>query len=756
MLDALNPQQREAVEITEGALLVVAGAGSGKTRVLTTRIAHLVLDHGVDPRSILAFTFTNKAAREMRERVARLAPGFASQAWIGTFHATGARILRREAHRLGYPNEFTIYDADDSRSLLNEILKSHHADPKSFTPRAVAAEISRFKNNSQTPEGLREQAEHSRDLKLADIYADYLRRLRQNGAMDFDDLIALCVQLLEQDPELRRRYGDRFRYVLVDEFQDTNPLQLILIKALSSTWGNVFAVGDDDQAIYSWRSATVENMLEFDDYFSGSRLLRLEQNYRSTSLILRAANGLIAHNTRRKGKTLWSERSGGDPIQLRWTDDGDDEGGRIRDDILEMLGENEYRRRDFAILYRTNAQSRALEDALRREGIPYQIAGGTRFFERREVRDVLAYCKLLVNPDDGVNLARVLNVPRRGIGKTSAERLLGAAAAAGVSPLKLCADAPRLAQICGVPAAKKLAQFAKLIFALQKLAHSEDAAKVLKQVLAATRYNEWLERDDPATAAERQENVGELVNAAHLFVEQSDVETMGAFVESVALLSDVDRLADEDDMVTLMTVHNAKGLEFPVVFLTGCEEGLLPHANSIGEDCAVEEERRLFYVALTRAKDRLFLSAASVRQRFGRYESMLPSRFLRELPADCIHEVGIPRERVHEGLHAGARVRTRPSASAPLDLGEFGVETFRRSRVHQQAKGHGFSPQELNQEEIHFAPGMHVRHELLGDGVVEKVEGIAELTRLTIRFGDAGTKKILARHARLTVLDAMD
>jgi DNA helicase-2/ATP-dependent DNA helicase PcrA len=770
MLTRLNEQQRTAVTATEGPVLVIAGAGSGKTRVLTTRIAHLLQDHRVHPDQILAFTFTNKAAREMRERVAQLVPAKVRGCWIGTFHATGVRILRQQAARLGLPNTFSIYDATDSRTLLTTILKEQHADPKMFSPKGVAAEISRFKNGFVDPEKALAQALTPRDEKVAKAFGEYQKRLRANGALDFDDLIALPVELFESHRDVQQSYSRRFRYVLVDEFQDTNPLQLVMIRALCSVHGNLFAVGDDDQAIYSWRGATVDNMLHFDEYFPGATVLRLEQNYRSTSVILQAANAVIAHNRRRRGKTLWSEHPGGDKVELWWADDGDDEGSIVRDRIQSLVREGAARK-DVAILYRTNAQSRALEDALRREGIPYQIVGGTRFFERREVRDLLAYLKVVANPADTVSFLRILNVPRRGIGKTSVDRLAIAAAQRGVTPLSLCQDAAQLASCDLGPSSKRLLEFGKLITQLTRLAESKDAAVVFKQVLAATGYEDWLEKDDPATAEERTANVMELGNAVHSFVSESDVKTLDAFLESVSLLSDVDSMQDETDVVTLMTVHTAKGLEYGYVFVAGCEEGLLPHASSLEDDDAVEEERRLFYVAITRAQRRVFLSSAATRQRFGGYEPMLPSRFLRELPEELLDEHAVTVPQPHDvirrptfGLQPTPRSRPRrrpghdPDAPAARDA--FSVETFRRSRARQAAEGaqrptegaHGFTEHELNQEEVHFAPGVRVRHDLLGEGVIEKVEGMGDLTRLTIEF-EAGRKKVLARYAHLVVLD---
>ena len=764
MLEALNREQREAVLCTDGPLLLIAGAGSGKTRVLTTRVAWLIREHGVPPSRILAFTFTNKAAREMRERVARFVPEAAGQVWLATFHSTGARILRQHAHRMGWPNDFTIYDQDDSRSLLKQILEEQKADPKQLSPRGTSAAISRLKNQAISPEQAVGIAITPPDRKVAEIYGLYERRLRASGAMDFDDLIGRTVELLETVPEVQAALGDRFRYVLVDEFQDTNGLQLVMTKALSAVHGNLFAVGDDDQSIYSWRGATVENMLRFEDYFPGARVMRLEQNYRSTSLILRAANQVIAHNRQRRGKNLWSEQPEGDKIELHVVGDEMEEGAAVAVRVQGLLAEGDVARRDVAILYRTNAQSRALEDALRYAQLPYQIVGGVRFYERREVRDVLAYLKLVCNPLDPVSFQRVVNVPRRGIGDKTVERLVEAARARDISPLQLCSDRAVLHEVCGARAAAKVGEFAALLSTLRKLAESVDAPAVVEQLLAATGYRRWLVDDDAVTAQERLDNVEELVNAAHAFAAETDRGRLVDFLEQVTLLSEVDQLDAAGDSVTLMTMHNAKGLEFPVVFVAGCEEGLLPHASSV-DDAQVEEERRLFYVALTRAKRRVVLTVARTRRRFGVLEAMLESRFLHEIPADCLDEATLrARERATVAAAPFQSVWAAAGDDEVVSTGMFGVETFRRSQARQRAgrslsqraaEGgtHGFAAHELNQEEVHFAPGMRVRHELLGEGTVEQVEGSGELTKLTVRFGEAGRKRLLARYASLSIVD---
>ncbi len=769
MLDTLNPEQRAAVTHPEGPLLVIAGAGSGKTRVLTTRIAWLVQEQRVPSHRILAFTFTNKAAREMQGRVHGMVPGAEGRSWIGTFHATGVRILRREAERIGYDRYFTIYDADDQRTLIKQILNDLKADSKQFSPRAVASEISRHKNEFLTPEQVRVQAITPRDETIADVYERYGQRLREIGAMDFDDLIGRTVELFENHRDVQERYAERFEHVLVDEFQDTNPLQLVMIRALSAVHGNLCAVGDDDQSIYSWRGATVENMLGFEEYFPGSTLVRLEQNYRSTSLILRAANEVIAHNRRRKGKNLWSDRDGGSPMELWWAEDDEDEGLRVRDRIRSLLAETDARRKDIVILYRTNAQSRALEDALRREGIPYQIIGGTRFYERREVRDLLAYLKLVHNPGDVIALARVLNVPKRGIGKTTATRFLELLEAERTNVVELLQRPDRVREACGNAPTKRLVAFGKLLGDLRRLAESADAATLLRQLIDSVKFEQYLRDDDPATAEDRLLNVSELVNVASEFTATSDEPGLGPFLESIALLTDMDRAEDTTDVVTLMTVHTAKGLEYPYVFVTGVEENLLPHATSMETDDGLEEERRLFYVALTRAEEQVVLTCAASRRRFGMREGAVPSRFIEEIPEDCLVEMGEAPTR-HSPWDApstasrrwtpGAPVAARPKSSTNKARGPVSDDVMAEARAFLNSKarkkaqsGPTFHETEISQEEIHYRVGLRVHHENLGEGVIEDMEGSGDLLRLTIRFGDHGRKRVLARYARLTALD---
>jgi ATP-dependent DNA helicase UvrD/PcrA len=661
LVDALNPEQRSAVTAGDGPLLVLAGAGSGKTRVLTTRIVHLIRERGVAPYRILAFTFTNKAAREMRSRVESMLGGESGDCWIGTFHATGVRILRREAVRLGWERNFAIYDTGDTEAVLKELLQGRTL-ARHISPAEARSVISAWKNGRVTTEAAAVAAGDARERTLAEVYGEYQKALRRNNAFDFDDLIARPVDLFESQPEVLRSYAMRFQHVLVDEFQDTNTLQMFFIELLASHHGNLMVVGDDDQSIYGWRGARIENILEFETRFEGTMVVRLEQNYRSTSPILEAANHLIAHNRGRKGKTLWTARPGGSPIQASFHGDEEEEGVRAVQIVQEALAEGRTRSQ-VAILYRTNAQSRALEDALRRANVPYQIVGGTRFYERREVKDVVAYLKAIHNPADAVALTRILNVPRRGIGGTTVKRLQAAAAAQDWTLDRALEQAETLD--LSRAAARKVAEFAALLARLRERAASATCAEVVQEVLEAIGYFAYLRESDPATFDARRENVEELVSAAQAFAEESqDDPSLRAFLEEISLLSDIDSMQEKGDMVTLMTMHSAKGLEFPVVLVTGLEEGLLPHASSMDTLAGLEEERRLFYVGMTRAQDRLYLLTASNRRRYGGYEPMMASRFLRELPDSCLE---MHSELAASGfLLVGPRRRGQGERGAPL------------------------------------------------------------------------------------------
>jgi DNA helicase-2/ATP-dependent DNA helicase PcrA len=746
--DSLNDEQRRAVTGGDGPHLVLAGAGSGKTRVLTTRIALLIRERGVPPHRILAFTFTNKAAREMRGRVESLLGAAAGDCWIGTFHATGVRILRREAVRLGWQPGFAIYDTDDTEALCRELLDGRTLG-RHVSPTEVRGVVSAWKNGRVSPAAALEEAADARERLLAELYADYQQALQRNNAFDFDDLIARPVDLFEAEPEALRPWAERFQHVLVDEFQDSNTLQMVFIELLSSRHGNLFVVGDDDQSIYGWRGARVENILEFEQRFTGTQVVRLEQNYRSTTPILAAANHVIAHNRGRKGKNLWTARAGGDPIRLSFHADEEEEAARAVQIVQDAVAAGR-RRSDVVFLYRTNAQSRALEDALRRHNIPYQIVGGTRFYERREVRDVVAYLKAIHNPADGIALARILNVPRRGIGDTTVERLQQAAEARGWT----LGEAVRRAGETDLPrpAARKLAEFGRQLEAWRGKAAVDTCVSVVRAVLEETNYVAWLRESDPATFEPRRENVEELVAAAQAFADEStDDPSLRAFLEEISLLSDIDTMEDAGDTVTLMTLHSAKGLEFPVVVVTGLEEGLLPHASSLDQIAGLEEERRLFYVGMTRAEDRLYLTAASNRRRFGGYEPMMASRFLRELPDACV-------EVDNCGPAATRRAAWAPRQPSWRSYAEGDPDSFwQREGLEPAPAGRGSRgtlgwADEGSQENVVLAVGMRVRHEKFGEGEVQRIEGSGDMTKVTVLFGRRDLRKFVARYAHLEPL----
>ncbi len=712
----LNSVQRQAVEHPGGPLLILAGAGSGKTRVLTGRIAHLVRDRGIPQGSILAFTFTNKAAREMRARAQELLGREDLGVWLGTFHATCVRILRRHAELLGYPKNFVIYDTDDQRSLLRDLLKGVGPEDRTLTPAAAGSRISKLKNEAVGPEEFQKTAFTTIDRRLADVYAGYQKALRDRGALDFDDLIGHTVRLFDLDEEIHRAYATRFLHVLVDEYQDTNGIQFRLIESLSRTHRNLTVVGDDDQSIYGWRGADVGNILSFEKSFPEATVLRLTQNYRSTQTILRAANGVVRNNSARKEKELWTENGVGDRIRVHVAEDEDLEGERMVSLLLETRRSQSLRNKDFVVLYRTNAQSRAVENALRRSGIPYQLTGGISFYERREVKDVVAYVRALVQPKDSVSWYRILNVPPRGIGRTTLDRLRAFAEERGLT-VPDALEHPDLAAAVG-PAARKLHDVARLFATLKPLV-TLSAPAFLSELIARIRYREYLLEENPAEATERIENVDELIAGAEAYLRRAEDPTVDGFLAEVALLTDVDFWNDEDDTVNLMTIHSAKGLEFPVVFVAGLEEGLLPHASSLDDPAQLEEERRLFYVALTRAKVQVHLFHASFR-RVWNAAGGGRSRFLHEIPEDCI-------DWAEAEPWTAPRSVSRRKREEPANTGG--------------ARG-GKSP-----------IGVRVSHPQFGEGVVVACEGRGERAKLTVEFRRAGTKKILAAFTELSHAD---
>ncbi len=740
-LAELNEAQRAAVTAPDGPVLVVAGAGTGKTRVLTTRIAWL-LGQGVPPAGILAFTFTNRAAREMRERVDRLVGAAVAPRWVGTFHATGVRILRRDGEAVGVRRDFTIYDTDDQQRLLRRVLADLEIDPRQVSPGLARSLIGRWKAEDEAPAAARAGARGWVEERAAAVYERYQEALRECNALDFDDLILRTVHLLEGCPEVRRAYATRFRHVLVDEFQDTSALQLVLIKALCGHHGNVFAVGDDDQSIYSWRGARIENMLEFDEYFGDARLLRLEQNYRSTGRILDAANAVIAHNRRRKGKNLWTAGAAGEALTVERCHDAEDEAARVVD-ICRAELRGGARPGDLTVLYRTNAQSRELESALRRADLAYRVVGSVAFYERREVRDLLAYLKLVANPRDVVSALRVLNVPRRQIGDTTAGRLVAAAEEAGLTLGEAAAEPDLLERTLNAGACRRLRAFFGMATRWRAAMPETEVPELLERIIADTGYLSFLQADDPVTAEARGENVGELVSAAVAFQEATDGGRLPDFLEQVALVSDADAADGAEageGAVRLMTIHTAKGLEFPVVVLVGCEQDLLPHVGSLDDDAGLEEERRLFYVALTRARRRVHLLHAGRRRRFGTWEDAQASPFLAEIPAALLERRG-----QETGLAAlGSAAAGGPARGRPA-LGP----TRRPAAGRSAADVDSLWRREISQEEVRFQPGQAVVHPEFGAGVVVRVEGSGADLLVTVDFPARGRKHLLARLSKL-------
>jgi DNA helicase II / ATP-dependent DNA helicase PcrA len=692
----LNEAQREAVLTTEGPLLVVAGAGSGKTRVLTYRVAHLIESCGVKPQEILAITFTNKAAGEMRERIDGLLGPISRAIWILTFHAACGRILRREAPNLGFRSNFTIYDQADQVRLTKQCLEDLERDPKRFVPRGIHAQISNAKNQLIGPDEYRSRVASFYDQTVADVYALYQRRLHDSNAMDFDDMLMLTVDVLERFPESLERWQKAFRYVLVDEYQDTNHAQYRLLQLLATRHRNVCAVGDPDQSIFAFRGADIRNILEFERDFTDTRSIALEQNYRSMNSILQAANWVISHNRERKPKSLWSDLGEGEAVAVVELEDEHAEARFVAAHIVSLVEEG-YSGREIAVFYRTNAQSRVLEDVLVRQEVPYQVIGGPRFYERAEIKDVIAYLQVLDNPADAVSLQRIANRPRRGIGDTSLSRLQTFAEGQGITLFEALAHAEQ-AGLAKAPL--RAVQALRALLERLRGRVERPVFEIVEAVLEESGYLAGLEAERTIEAQGRIENLQELVGVAREYQQRSAEPTLSGFLQEISLHSEQDALREDESLVTLMTLHNAKGLEFGAVFVIGMEEGVFPHARSI-EEQGVEEERRLCYVGMTRAKERLTLTHAAARSLWGSRSYNLPSRFLDELP-----DRHVVRERLSQA-----------SWSAPR-----------------------FAPQPARTDVPALSTGDSVRHGTLGEGVVTAIEpeGV-----VAVRFAEDGSERRL-------------
>jgi ATP-dependent DNA helicase UvrD/PcrA len=757
-LDGLNPDQLDAVVHSGGPLLVIAGAGSGKTRVLTHRIAHLI-DEGVRPGAILAITFTNKAADEMRQRVAALVGPVARTMWVSTFHSACVRILRAHADRLGYPRRFSIYDQADAARLTGYVVRDLGLDAKRFPSRGVNAQISAWKNELVDPQRASAGAQHLIARKHADVYAEYQRRLVAAGAMDFDDLLVNTVRLLHGHPDVLEHYQQRFEHILVDEYQDTNQAQNTIVLLLAGGHGNVTVVGDTDQSVYGFRGADLRNIIQFeqafDDSFGGVTTIVLDQNYRSTQTILDAANAVIANNADRHPKNLWTDAGAGDRIVRYHAEDEQDEARYIAATAHDLRNTDAMNWREMAVLYRTNAQSRVVEETLMRFGVPYKVVGGTRYYDRREVRDAMAYLRTVANPSDEVSVKRVLNVPKRGIGDVSVAKLDQHAASSGRGFL----DAMRHAEEAGVsgPALRGIASFLALIDSLVDRAGGVEPAgpaEVLQAALEGSGYMAELEAEDTVEAAGRIENLVELVGSARQFARLDE------FLEQVSLVADTDDLPDEvaEDQVVLMTLHSAKGLEFPVVFLIGAEEGVFPGARSFDSPEGMEEERRLAYVGITRARQRLFITHAWSRSLFGATQYNPPSRFVDEIPADIVQSTGNVSGRSSYGRQS-LRPRDRGLGDVPAFHrrsrrveGDAGDRTdAHRERVVEAAiaAGRRPAPEPRDPTRLGLRVGDDVEHPTFGEGVVLELRGRDDSLEATVNFRGAGTKHLALAFAPL-------
>ncbi|HLT95219.1 MAG TPA: DNA helicase PcrA [Acidimicrobiia bacterium] len=722
LFEGLNPPQREAVAATEGPLLVVAGAGSGKTRVLTHRIAHLIRDLRVKPEQILAITFTNKAANEMKERVSQLVGGVRRSMWVSTFHSACVRILRAEAHRLGYRSGFSIYDEADSVRLITQVVKDLDLDTKRFPPKSIKATISNAKNELVDYESFAQRGDGFYHEQVADVYRLYQQRLLEASAMDFDDLLMITVELMAAFPEVAKEYQSRFRYVHVDEYQDTNHAQYVLVKQLVDEHRNLCVVGDADQSIYGWRGADIRNIRDFEKDFPDARIVVLDQNYRSTETILQAANAVIDHNTGRTPKNLWSDRGKGKPIVRFEGEDEHDEAGFVADQIDALLDDG-YNPSDVAVFYRTNAQSRVLEDVLVRRGIGYTVVGSVKFYERKEIKDALAYLRVLVNPDDQVAVKRIINEPKRGIGNTTIGHVDRFAEAERISFFEALRRADEIPQL-NSRAQNQIAEFVALIDQLLDALEEGGVPGAVDAVLSDTGYLESLEAERTIEAMGRVENLKELRSVAAEFVESNEGSVIAdeewdemapqrhleVFLETTALVADVDEWEEGGGAVTLMTLHTAKGLEFPVVFMTGMEEGVFPHMRTLGEPHELEEERRLAYVGITRAQDRLFVTSAASRMLYGGTNYNRRSRFLDEIPEELMERAAKRKRQRRSEQTSGPR--------STVSAGE-------------------------------ISAGDRVRHDKWGLGTVREITGSGDNAEAEVMFDVQGKKRLLLAWAPL-------
>lgn len=735
-LAGLNPEQAEAVQTTNGPMLIMAGAGSGKTKVLTCRIAQL-LQQGVRPYRILAITFTNKAAAEMRERVDNMAGAAAKDVWLFTFHAFCARFLRFEISKLGgYGSNFAIYDSSDSQNLIKQILKEMNLDEKRFQPSGIAARISGAKNQLQSVGDFRKAAADFYNQKVAEVYERYQNKLLVNNAVDFDDLLVLSIRLLQENDEVRTKYQERFDYLLVDEYQDTNHAQYLLTKLLAAKHHNICVVGDADQSIYGWRGADIQNIMDFEKDYPDAKLIKLEQNYRSTQVILDAANAVIEKNTGRKPKNLWTENANGAAITYFQAVDERDEARFVVEKLQELQAQQQLKLGDMAVLYRTNTQSRIFEEMFIKSGITYNMVGGLKFYDRKEIKDIIAYLRVIFNPADSLSLLRIINVPRRGIGDATLARLQAHAAENGMSLFDVVSNASQVEGL-SIRFVSKLDELAAIIFDLMNQADNVPVEELIEQVLNKTGYLAELNSERTAQAQSRVDNLMELISVGQEFAKSEEENNLENFLSHVALVSDIDEATLGEDAITLMTLHSSKGLEFPVIFLAGLEEGIFPHARTLMNEDEIEEERRLCYVGITRAEKQLFLSNAKMRMIYGHTVSYPPSRFLQEVPRNLVTVFKRPAlERSMSGV-----VTAQPQARR-RDTNWFlgGQDSFVPKQVVDAAGGSTGGI---------FKAGDKVSHAKWGVGTVVSVGSSPDGQEVKIAFAGAGIRSLLTKYAVL-------
>lgn len=767
LINGLNDRQKEAVLATDGPCLVIAGAGSGKTKVLTHKIAYDI-ESGIKPWNILAITFTNKAANEMKERIEKLIGDAAKDLWMGTFHSICVRILRRYIDRIGYKTDFVIFDTSDQKTLIKECLKTLKVDDKIFTDRGVLSEISNGKNEMLEPKAYGvKYAGDFRKKTIAEIYELYQRRLRENNAIDFDDIINFTIKILSENPDVLDYYTEKFKYILVDEYQDTNKAQFTLVSLLASKYGNLTVVGDSDQGIYSFRGADISNILNFERDFPGTKIIKLEQNYRCTGNILKAANAVIKHNENKYDKKLWTENEEGHLPCIYCGEDEYDEGRYIVEQINHLKTEEYYKNSDFTILYRMNAQSRAIEDILMREGIPYKVIGGLKFYERKEIKDIIAYLRLIHNSADNLSLKRIINEPKRGIGKTSIEQIQEISDKTGNSMYEII----RNAQEYGLT--RVYSNSRDFIEQMEYLKSKKDELKIsdlIKETLNKTGYTKALENENSVEAETRIENLEEFLTVAIEFEEESADNTLAEFLENITLSSDIDGMEDQDNSITLMTLHSAKGLEFPVVFLVGMEEGIFPGYKSIGEPQALEEERRLFYVGITRAKQYLYLTCAKHRTIFGSTSYNQVSRFVKEIPeellegyAEVVERKSVDKEEFKDygyrwSYGKGQTVKTfkmseEDKSAVAKTIGEQGTKSEYQYRTAESFLNSIKQNNQTNDVDLSkYQVGQRVYHKKFGEGTITKLEQEGNDVKVDLEFDKAGHKRLMAKFAGLEII----